>query len=127
MQDRVSVATVELIEVAFGVCIAIEGGLEIFRDRRFALRRIGGLPSAIELGLLDLPHPGRPHAAERDQSERPLAIDLGPLSLWTAGREADQPMVGVELVELPVNPSAAEGTVDCFLLRDARNAGRCLG
>jgi hypothetical protein len=43
MQDRVSVATVESIETAFGVWIAIEGGLKVFRDRRFALRCIGGL------------------------------------------------------------------------------------
>ena len=66
--------------------------------------------------MLDRPHSGRLHATELDQSERPFAIDLGPLSLWTAGREADKPMVGVELVEVPVNPAVAEGAVDCFLL-----------
>jgi hypothetical protein len=37
MQDRVSIAAVGLIEVAFGVGIVIEGGLEIVRDRRFTL------------------------------------------------------------------------------------------
>ena len=71
MENRIPVVTVEFIEVASSAWIAIEGGLEISRDRHFALRCIGALPSAIEFGLLDLPHPGGPHATELDQSERP--------------------------------------------------------
>jgi len=74
IQDRVSISPVQSIEMALRTWVAVEHGLEIFRNRRLALRRIGGLPSAIELGLFDLLHPGLPHAAELDQNERPLAI-----------------------------------------------------
>ena len=127
IKDRVAVNPVELIEVAPGGRIAIEHRLEIFRHLSRALRRICRLPSAIEFRLLDLLQPGRLHAAELDQNHRPRAIELRPLAFRTSRRETDQPMVGVEPVALPVNPSVTERAVDCFLFRNARDPGSCLG
>ena len=127
IQDRVTVNSVELIEVAPGGWIAIEHRLEIFRHLSRALRRICRLPSAIEFRLLDLLQPGRLHAAELDQNRRPSAIELRPLTFRTSRRETDQPIVGIEAVGLPVDPSVTERAVDCFPFRNALDAGRCLG
>jgi len=127
IQDRVAVNPVELIEVAPGGRIAIEHRLEIFRHLSRALRRIRSLPSSIEFRLFDLLQPGRLHAAELDQNRRARAIELRPLALRTSRRETDQPILGVEPVGLPVNPSVTERTVDRFPFRNARNAGRSLG
>ena len=127
IQDRVAVNPVELIEVAPGGRIAIEHRLEIVRHLSRALRRIRSLPSAIEFRLLDLFQPGRLHAAELDQNHRPRAIELRPLALRTSRRETDQPILGVEAVGLPVNPSVTKRAVDCFPFRNARDTGRCLG
>ena len=127
IQNRVAVNPVETLEVAPCGRIAIEHGLQILRHLRLALRWICGVPSAVEPSLLDLLHPTGLHATELDQSERLLAIDLRPIPLRTARRKADQPMVRVELVGLSVNPAVTKRAVDCFLLRNARDAGRCLG
>src|ERR1700730_14145853 len=123
IEDRVSIVAVEPLKVLFGSRLAIERGLEIFRDSRFALRRIGRLPPTVALGVLDLPQTGALHPTELDQGKRPLAIDPRPLALLAARREADQPMVGVKLVQLAVDPAVAKRAVDRLLPRDARNAG----
>ena len=127
IQDCVTVDPVELIEVAPGGRIAIEHRLEIFRHLSRALRRICRLPSAIEFRLLDLLQPGRLHPAELDENRRPRAIELRPLTFRTSRRKTDQPIVGIEPVGLPVNPSVTERAVDCFPFRNARDAGCCLG
>jgi len=114
IQDRIAVGPIESIEVSSCGRIAIEDALKIRGYRRLARRCIGGFPSAIELRLLDFLHPGRLHEAELDQRGRAIAIQLRPLALGPAGREANQPMAGVESVHLAVNPSVTEGAVDCF-------------
>ena len=85
---------------------------------------VSSVPSSIEFGLFDLPHTRRAHATELDQNKRPLTIELRPFTFRTTRREANQPIVGVELVELSVNPSVTQRAVDRFLLRDARDSRR---
>src|ERR1700722_12793199 len=126
IQDRIPVNPVELVEVTLSARIAIEHRLQIFRDLRLALRCVCEVPSSIDLGLLDFPHTRRANATELDQYERPLTIELRPLSFWTTRRETNQPIVRVELIDLSVNPSVAQRAVDCFLLRDARDTRRRL-
>src|ERR1700731_2591943 len=126
VQDRVPVNPVESFELTLRAWIAIEYRLQIFGNLRLALRCVSGVPSSIELGLFDFLHTCRANATELDQYQRPLTIELRPLSFWTTRRETNQPIIRVELIELPVNPSVTQRAVDCFLLRDARDSRRPL-
>ena len=118
---------IELIKQALCSRISIKCGLQVARNLRLALRRVGSIETAVEFGLLDLFHSGRTHAAKLDQGERPLAIDLRPFAVWAARRESNQPVVGIEPAKLAVDPSVTKGGVDRFLPRDARDARRRLG
>jgi len=126
IKNCVSICPVELIEVSPGGRVAIEPAPKIFGNLRPARRCISGFPSAVEFGFLDFTHPRRPHPTEFDQNERSLAIDPGPFSLGAAGREANEPIIRVELVDQPVYPAVTKRAVDCFPLRDARDVRRSL-
>src|ERR1700687_4050107 len=99
VQDRVPVNPVESFELTLRAWIAIEHRLQIFRNLRLALRCVRGVPSSIELGLFDFPHTRRANATELDQYERPLTIKLRPFSFRPTGREANQPIIRVKLIE----------------------------
>jgi hypothetical protein len=115
---------IEPIEDAPGARISIERGLQIRGNLGLTLRRIRGVEAPVATSLLDLLEARRTHPAELDQQERALAIHLRPFAVGTPRRKSYQPVVGVEPVDLPVDPSVAKRCVDCFLPRDTRDSRR---
>jgi hypothetical protein len=71
------------------------------------------------LGAFDLVQSRGPHAPQRDQLKRPDTVLLGPFTGGLTRREADQPAIVVEAVELTVDPTVAKRRIDRLRPRDA--------
>ena len=113
---------IELIENAPGLWISFERGPQISGNLCLALRRIGSVESAVAPSLFYLLEARQTHPAKLDQHQRALTIHLRPLAVRPPRRKSNQPVVGVEPVNLPVDPSVAKRRVDRFLSRDARDS-----
>src|ERR1700704_4585001 len=108
VQDRVPVHAAQGREERAGGIVAGQLALQVFRNARGPLARIGGIPPAVLPGPLDLAHPGGLHPARLDQIGRLVVIDLRPAAARPAGREALQPVLVVERALLAVDPAVAE-------------------
>src|ERR1700712_2502593 len=100
VKNRETVGAVERFEEAFCSLVLRKRGVEIFGHLGRALRRIGGVPTAILFGAIDLSQSRRLYPFQLDEFKRPRAVLLGPLAGGLTRREADQPEFIVEGVEL---------------------------
>src|SRR5262249_46024572 len=122
MQDRVAVAAVQGGEERACGRIGVECGREVWRDGCRAGAVVGGLPTAVLPGALDLGQAGLAHPAGRDQRIRLLPIDLRPSAARPAWRELLQPDRAIERALLPVDPAEAQCNVQRLRIADRANS-----
>jgi hypothetical protein len=115
MEDGVAVDAVEGGDEADGILVGVRGHLEVARELGVTLRSLGSIPAAVGLGALDVGKPGRLHAPLRHQGECAGAINLRPAAPGHAGRESDQEMVEIDIVQLAVDLAMAKCGGDCLL------------
>jgi hypothetical protein len=112
VQDRVAIGAIKNFEEAFCLFIFRQRGTEIVRHLRRALGRIGGVPAPVLFGTIDLVQSRRLHAPHLDKLKRPGAVFLGPFAGGLARREADQPIVVIETVELAIDPTMTKRRIN---------------
>src|SRR5580692_2956225 len=112
VKDRVSIGAVERFEEASCFLVSRKGSTEILRHLRRALRRIGGVPAAVLLGAFDFVRSCRLHAPQLHEFKRPGSVFLRPFAGGLTRREADQPVIVVETVELAVDPAMTKRRIN---------------
>src|SRR5581483_2770158 len=123
VKDGVAIFGVEALEEGRSFLVPGKRCAQIVGHRGRTRSRIGPLPAAIGLGAVDLPQSGRAHLTKLRKLQRAGAIFLRPDAGRLPGREADQPILVVETVELAVDPAVAKRGVNRLVPRNTADPG----
>lgn len=122
-QERVALRLAQALEERTGLLVAVQGGLEVGRDRDRARRRVRPLPPPVRLGRVDRGLPGGAHAPGRGQRGGPVGVAPRPDAVPPPRRELLEEVARVVPPPLPVDPPEAQRRVERLLVRDRRGGG----